>query len=92
MISSSIVANISKTPEINYCYFELSSVFSCEKSQRNISKLEIIKKWIDGGLLENSGSKAKKRKGVSWSEKHVNPNAAGSPVDQPFILHCLKLL
>lgn len=30
-------------------------------------KLDIIKKWIDGGLLENSGSKAKKRKGPSLS-------------------------
>jgi len=30
-------------------------------------KLEIIKKWIEGGLLENSGSKAKKRKGPSLS-------------------------
>jgi WD40 repeat protein/predicted nucleic acid-binding Zn-ribbon protein len=28
-------------------------------------KLEIIRKWIDGGLLENSGSKVKKRKGPS---------------------------
>ncbi|MGI9472554.1 MAG: c-type cytochrome domain-containing protein, partial [Rubripirellula sp.] len=28
-------------------------------------KLEIIRKWIEGGLLENSGSKAKKRKGPS---------------------------
>ena len=30
-------------------------------------KLDIIKRWIDGGLLENSGSKAKKRKGPSLS-------------------------
>ena len=30
-------------------------------------QLEIIKRWIDGGLLENSGSKAKKRKGPSLS-------------------------
>ena len=30
-------------------------------------KLEVIRKWIDGGLLENSGSKAKKRKGPSLS-------------------------
>ena len=30
-------------------------------------KLEIIRKWIDGGLLENSGSKARKRKGPSLS-------------------------
>ena len=28
-------------------------------------KLEIIRQWIDGGLLENSGSKAKKRRGPS---------------------------
>ena len=30
-------------------------------------KIEVIRKWIDGGLLENSGSKAKKRKGPSLS-------------------------
>jgi len=30
-------------------------------------KLDIIKKWIEGGLLENSGSKARKRKGPSLS-------------------------
>ena len=30
-------------------------------------QLDIIKRWIDGGLLENSGSKAKKRKGPSLS-------------------------
>jgi mono/diheme cytochrome c family protein len=38
-------------------------------NQEPIAKeqLEIIKKWIDGGLLENSGSKAKKRKGPSLS-------------------------
>lgn len=29
--------------------------------------LEVIRKWIEGGLLENSGSKAKKRKGPSLS-------------------------
>ena len=36
-------------------------------NQEPIAKeqLEIIRKWIDGGLLENSGSKAKKRKGPS---------------------------
>ena len=28
-------------------------------------QLEIIRKWIEGGLLENSGSKPKKRKGPS---------------------------
>lgn len=30
-------------------------------------QLDIIKRWIDGGLLENSGSKARKRKGPSLS-------------------------
>jgi len=30
-------------------------------------QLDIIKRWIEGGLLENSGSKAKKRKGPSLS-------------------------
>ncbi len=29
--------------------------------------LEVIRQWIEGGLLENSGSKAKKRKGPSLS-------------------------
>ena len=35
-------------------------------------QLEIIKRWIDGGLLENSGSKAKKRKGPSLSFSSSN--------------------
>jgi predicted nucleic acid-binding Zn-ribbon protein len=40
-------------------------------------KLEIIRQWIDGGLLENSGSKVRKRKGPSLS--FATTDASGKP-------------
>ncbi len=40
-------------------------------------QLEIIRRWIEGGLLENSGSKAKKRKGPSLSFSAMD--AGGKP-------------
>lgn len=39
-------------------------------------QLDIIKRWIEGGLLENSGSKARKRKGPSLS---FSTSATGKP-------------
>ena len=39
-------------------------------------QLDVIKRWIEGGLLENSGSKAKKRKGPSLA---FTNSATGKP-------------
>ena len=67
--SGDVVANGDASASTLYLVMTHAEEPTMPPNQEPISKekLEIIKKWIDGGLLENSGSKAKKRKGPSLS-------------------------
>lgn len=46
-------------------------------------QLEIIRQWIDGGLLENSGSKRKKRKGPSLSFSATDSSGKPAEIAMP---------
>ena len=47
------------------------------------AKLDIIKDWIDGGVLENSGSKRKKKKGPSLSFASLDAGGKPSEIVMP---------
>ncbi len=46
-------------------------------------QLEIIRQWIDGGLLENSGSKRKKKKGPSLSFSSTDSSGKPEQIAMP---------
>ena len=61
-----------------------STPFMPPKSDKLPAKtLKLIKDWIDGGALENSGSKFKKKKGVNLTLKNVSKGRPKGPPPMP---------